>query len=251
MAQDKHCFALFSNVLQAMPSLAVGHDATIVDKELWFRIATVLRLRVGDELIVFDDIQVVTGNLVFCGSVKDVRITLEVTNIQPIEQYKQQPRITLVQGLTKKSTFEDIVYSAAQCGVTTIIPMLSDKIHKAWDVDHEHERLINIMRSACEQAKSFVVPTITPAITLEKFLATTGVSTPVIVLDPNGENFTSLLGRHAYIQHYTIILGPEGGFSSTETVLLQQQGCVAYRLGSAILRSQDAALVALGMLRSF
>ena len=65
------------------------------------------------------------------------------------------PQITLYIGLAKQNNWPEILYSAAQLGITTIQPIITERAQTKLPAEH---RLQQIMISACEQAKQFMLP---------------------------------------------------------------------------------------------
>jgi 16S rRNA (uracil1498-N3)-methyltransferase len=47
-----------------------------------------------------------------------------------------------------------------------------------------------------------------------------------------------------------LLIGPEGGWSSAETALATQAGCIGVRLGPRILRTETAGVAALAALQT-
>jgi RNA methyltransferase, RsmE family len=150
--------------------------------------------------------------------------------------------ITLYLPLLKKEAFEHAIYISAELGVSTIIPIITEKCHTS----HESQRLYKIMIAACEQAKNFWIPKLHEPCNL------TNVSFPhnalKICFDDEGKPSSTLPVTTA--KEICITLGPEGGFSEREKNLLEQSGFQFYKLTKTILRSQEAVCVGLGVIQS-
>ncbi|MGH8281975.1 MAG: RsmE family RNA methyltransferase, partial [Gammaproteobacteria bacterium] len=71
-----------------------------------------------------------------------------------------------------------------------------------------------------------------------------------LLLDPRANASLSVLNRPAHGQQVLLLVGPEGGLSETEHDAANRAGFQGLRLGPRILRTETAALVALGLLQS-
>ncbi len=249
MKNERHIFAVYVPTLtELLAERTVGDVFTIKDKEVWNRIFTVLRLRDESQVIFFDAVSNVQCKLGGEGAKNSVASIIQQRSCNAV----LQPPIILYQGLTKKSTFEEIVYTAAQLGVTTIVPVITEKIHKVWPLEYEQTRLHNIMIAACEQSKNFTLPKIAAPLQITNLSAHVNKAYASILLDPQGELLTQYCAPlQKTAPGINLFLGAEGGITEIEHASLVGHGFMPKRLCSSILRSQDAALLALGMLRSF
>jgi len=247
---SKHIFSCFVPNLQTYvkPDL---NTVSISDSSLWRRIISVLRIEVGEQVILFDN----TIHLIFtpdqrCYQTKNV---LSGT-INSVTQHQQlKPTINLFQAITKKSTFEKIVYSSAQLGIATIIPLLSKKIHRPLTFDTKYnDRIKSIMIAACEQSKQYVLPTLAPCITLDQIDTIIKPNEFSIWLDLHGKPLTTVIKEVALKEFSSInvIIGPEADFNDQERQLLQDLSLKQVLLTSTTLRSEDAVLVGIGYLRT-
>ena len=247
---NRHTFALHVASLDTyLTNNTIGDVITILDKDLYNRVTVILRLRASSSVILFNARYNVLCQLDIITTKNSLTLTIQAKNTTEA----LQPPIVLYQGLTKKNVFEEIVYSAAQLGVATIVPVLTSKIHKMWDIEYERTRLNAIMLAACEQAKNFIPPMLTSP--LHYTLINTHINKTYIslLLDPCGESLTTLFSKasHQPVVGYNVFLGAEGGLTHDEQTLLLAQNFIPTKLCTSILRSQDAALVSLGILRSF
>ncbi len=240
---NKHLFAIYT---KAQLPTHVDLPWQIQDVDLWLRITKILRLREGAEFILFNGSTQVTLTLdhgtFLSKNIVHGRI-VEVSTSKPL-----QPTVTLLQGIPKKTVFEEIIYNAAQLGVATIVPVKTDKAHPLDFSAKEITRFTSIMIAACEQAKQFIVPVIATPITLQSVL--TKMSDKNIVFDSSGSLCEMLLPKIKLAQHISVLFGPEGGLTDQELIIVEQSNFIKSRLTPTILRSQDAPLVGIGLLRT-
>ncbi len=244
---SKHLFALFSH--QVPTTTKNNAIVTFADADLWRRITQVLRLTGGDYLILFNDTMQVCVEL-------DATTFSNKKNIISgvVESYAQHalytPAIHAMIGLTKREAFEEIVYTCSQLGITSLTPLLTNRVHRNWITDKDMVRLHKIMIAACEQAKQFMPAELRPPLQLSNVLIPRMQN--AFVCTPNGQ---PLLQNMQFIvearpEELTIFIGPEGGFDDHEELLLTDAGVQQVALGKSILRTQDAAQVLLGSWRS-
>ncbi|MFA5306427.1 MAG: RsmE family RNA methyltransferase [Candidatus Babeliales bacterium] len=250
---DRHIFALYAErSLTLLSSRHVGQLCSIRDQDLWHRIAHVLRARPGDEFVFFDDqkvLQIKLQSLTTKGTVEG--IMQQLWEAQPLE-----PTINLFMGLLRREAWSDVVYYAAQMGVTTITPLISAKTQREWGGQRELERMKSVMIAACEQAHQFVIPQINQPLAFDEALRhhalASSASTASVYGHVEGSAFLSTL-QTIVTRHPTtlnIIIGPEGGFTDSESTALEQAGAIGMSLTPTILRSQEAMALCVGAFRS-
>jgi 16S rRNA (uracil1498-N3)-methyltransferase len=245
VSSDSHIFAFFCK-----DPLFHGQDfIELVDPALIRRVSQVIRLRAGEQLEVFNDRYCLRGNI---EEISQKRIMLKIITRHELKPLK--PEIKVYCGLLKKDAFEATLYSCAQMGVSTIVPLISSKIHKVWMSDKDYNRFFNIMIAACEQSKQFVVPKVIKPLSFEQgvSLLRCDEKTYTIFFDSHGipmcNYIDEMIGKKPSV--IEIIVGPEGGFSADECTKLDARGCKRGALTASILRSQEALLVGLGSIRS-
>jgi 16S rRNA (uracil1498-N3)-methyltransferase len=201
------------------------------------RFTNVLRLRPGDDLILFDE-QNNAHAVLESASKKEASFS-----IQDSTANKQiEPAIRIALPLLKKDAFAEAIYNITELGGTEIQLLDTEKAQRSWGGDKEMERLKRITIAAAEQSKNFAMPTILPPISLEQLLQQEG---SFLFCDVHGKSISELV----QIGPTTIIIGPEGDLSDSEKDLLNKHNVEFYRLTPTILRSVQAVTLALGYLR--
>ncbi len=247
---DKHLFALYAHKISENVLVKPGKQIVIADEALWHRVVHVLHLQADEEIVLFDG--KVSVQLRLAAAPKKGTITGIVQSREDV--IPLQPEITLYQSVLKREAFGDVAYYAAQMGVTAFVPVLTHKAHRGWGGEKEKERLRSVMISACEQSKQYALPEICDAIEFSALAQKTWdrASTISIYCDPAGKPLLEVLQSVASSQGKSInvFIGPEGGFTQTEVDQLVQNGATGCALTPSILRSQDAAVLSLGAIRS-
>lgn len=243
-----HIFALF------VPELIIVGDRVVIDhKEFFQRVAEVLRLRNGDDLILFDGRQRVQGKLVLQGAETRNKKTITLVVDEAAVCAPIAPQISFYPGLIKKTPFEEVIYAAAALGVTTMTPLLCEKMHKEKFESKDRERGHKMIIAACEQAKSYVLPTLNLPCSFDAMLSNSQQDSVKIYYDATGIPAADWLQTvaGAKVQSMTVVCGPEAGFSDHEIAALDKAGFTKVALTPTILRAEHAAWVGLGMIRSY
>jgi 16S rRNA (uracil1498-N3)-methyltransferase len=152
----------------------------------------------------------------------------------------------LALGVSKGDRFEWAIKKATELGVTSIVPMLSQRVDvrlspERWQKKQEHWQQIVI--SACEQSGRAVIPLVEEPTNLPHWLSHVEADCK-LVLDPCGVS-NDLTNKPVRI---ALLIGPEGGLAASELDLASENGFTAMKLGPRVLRTETAPLVALSVL---
>ena len=246
MNSEKHLFALhFESLTGLINRQSASSTLEVADQDLWQRIVKVLHMKAGEEIIFFDNMHHVVVRLSESMWAKKNVVAGQI--ISHKQNQELTPIIVLYAPLTKKDAFESIVYSAAQLGVSKIIPFISAKTHRVWWNEKDRARCTKIMIAACEQAKQFIIPELVDPISFAQLVSGEQEN---IFFEARALEFSDFFARKKSMKNITILFGPEGGLTSIEMEMLMNKGFEKYGLTKTILRSQDAVLLGLGILRS-
>ena len=161
--------------------------------------------------------------------------------------------IYLFQGLPKSDKMELIIQKAVELGVHAIVPTemsrcvvkLDDKKKKS-----KTQRWQTIAESAAKQSKRSAVPTVYDAVSYKEALAMAQELDVLMVPYEcaDGMNATkNILIKIKEGSKVGIIIGPEGGFEESEVEKAIAIGGESISLGKRILRTETAAITAVGM----
>lgn len=211
-------------------------------------IARVLRMAVGDNVIIADENE-------HTAKAEITAITDEVVTLSLIEYLEDDSepmvKVRLAQCLPKSDKMEFIVQKAVELGAISIQPINSENCVVKYTADKQAkrvERWQKIAHEAAKQCKRAAVPTVEPIITLKEFLSRVADDETVLFCyeAEDGRTLRQVLKTHQ-AEKYTVLIGPEGGFSPEEARLCQEMGAHPVSLGSRILRTETASLAALTM----
>lgn len=207
-------------------------EVPVLADDALHHLAKVRRLRDGDTLTVTD------GH----GAWRAVRFRGR-SEVEPdgpvIAVPAPRPEVTVAFALTKSDKPDLVVQKLTELGVDRIVPFRADRSVVRWDetkAARQHERLVAIARSACEQSHRCWLPIVAPVTDVADLAARGAVRLergPVAIS----------------LDRPVVAVGPEGGWSDPERAALPD----AVGLGPHVLRAETAAITAgalLGAMRS-
>ena len=212
-------------------------------------ISTVLRLKPGAPLMLFDDSGFEFEAKLDQVDKKQVWVTLSGMHGPAVES---PLHVTLAQGVSRGERMDYTVQKAVELGVSTVVPVLTERSVVKLDKDNgakKRKHWQGVVIGACEQSGRVRVPEIQLPATLTNFLASNPQAGLKLLLDPLAGNSANDLPRPAD-GRVLLLVGPEGGLSENERNLAARVGFTGLKLGPRILRTETAALVALSLLQS-
>jgi 16S rRNA (uracil1498-N3)-methyltransferase len=212
---------------------------------------TVLRLKVGDTLNVFDG----RGHEAQCAIAEITKDTVRLKVLTQTTTPALPFRITLAQAIPKKS-MDLIVQKATELGVATIVPLASERtLVKLDDDSKKMNRWREIALESCKQCGNNWLPEIQPPQKARDFLeALPNFDLKLIgSLQPDAKPLKTILAgtsafRHSGTSSVLILIGPEGDFTPAELNLAKSAGCLPLSLGPLVLRAETAAIYTLSIL---
>lgn len=203
----------------------------VQDKELTHQWHKVLRLRVGEELSLFDDYAEMLYRI---SEVKaDETALIKVTEVKP---KKSSKHVLLAWSLLKKDKNDWVLQKATEIGVTHFAPILSERSEKT---GFNIERATKIIIEAAEQCGRIDIPVIDDVRDLKSLINTFKDSYNLYACDERAE-IVNLNNE----DKAGIIIGPEGGWSDAELEYMKSAGVNSLVLGNLTLRAETAAVVA-------
>jgi len=211
-------------------------------------IKDVLRLRVGDSIILFDG-----SGTEFDGKIAGINKDLISVDITHARDGKTESPVEIVlgQGIPKSDKMDLIVQKSTELGISRIVPIYTERVIPKAFSPNKLERWQRIAVEACKQSGRVKVPLISEPVGIERFIKDTEPST-LKLIPWEGENDASLKkvfpaslkeGKVAFI------VGPEGGLSESEIVLAREHGFATVSLGTRILRTETVSLALLSIIQ--
>lgn len=221
------------------PSISESTKEVTFDKEESRHIVKVLRMNQGDTF------QITNGNGSF--------FSAEIVNANPkaclakiLSEKFQQPlpyQLHLAVAPTKlNDRYEWFLEKATEIGITQITPIICDHSERK---TIKPERYHKILQSAMKQSLKAYLPILNETVSFKDFIhsekANEGLKCIAHCEETDKKSLKSILLPNKKV---TILIGPEGDFSSEEIELAKQAGFIPVTLGESRLRTETAAVVA-------
>lgn len=237
-----------SNRLYVPCPLATGAELEL-DEERTRYVAAVLRLRVGDEVALFNG----KGGEFAASITEASRRNVHLRVGEHREREVESPlRMHLVQGVSRGERMDLVVQKATELGVSRITPVLTGRSVVRLGGDKSVKRSAHwakIAQGACEQCGRNVIPSIDTPQSFDGWLASaTTRDAQRVVLRPGAVRTLANLAHAG--REWQLLIGPEGGLSDTELEQAVSAGFVPCVLGPRVLRTETAAIAALAVLQA-
>lgn len=231
-----------------------GNQILIIGKEA-HHILDVMRLKVSDEVVVFDG----TGKE-YIGKVIDAgrkSLSLDIVKTRDIAK-EERCGITLIQAIPKKDKMDYIVEKATELGVNSVAPVTTARTIPDWDDAKKTEIVERWRKLALEAAKQCGrtnLPEIRPivdfkeAITASVFVNTDAVYSLKLIaaLSDRAIKLKDAL-KGSTGGRITVAIGPEGDFTAEEINMAEGKGFKTVSLGPRVLKSDTAGLAVIAMI---
>ncbi len=208
------------------------------DKQESKHIVRVLRKTEGDLLNITNGL----GTLFVC----EIMLASDkkcLVKIKEIQQQKKQRNYSIhiaIAPTKLNERFEWFLEKATEIGVDEITPIICD--HSERKVIKQ-ERMEKIIHTAAKQSLKYHFPILNPAIKLSEFLKANPTGT-LLIAHCEETDKTSLKSLLKASENYTILIGPEGDFSTKEIALALDHKYIPVSLGTSRLRTETAGIVA-------
>jgi 16S rRNA (uracil1498-N3)-methyltransferase len=229
------------------PGQVSGQDIIVTNEDVR-HIATVLRMKTGDHLLLCDG-----RGTEYTVKISDINKSVIKTNI--LSQTRSEiryPLITLGQGLPKSDKMDLIVQKATELGTASIVALITERtIVKVKNEEKRSVRWRRICREAAMQSNRADIPGVEGIHAFGDYVRTLDPEPGTLLLLPweeGTEPIKSALRGRPGVKNIVVLIGPEGGFSAAEAALAQEKGFHAVSLGPNILRAETAALAVLAMI---
>jgi len=237
-------------------------------KELAHQVRDVIRLDIGEQLLLLDN----SGDEILATVAKNYKANVEVHLLER-RPGRSEPtiRIILCQGLLKSTRFEWILEKGTELGVSVFSPIICRRSMAGLEDtgSSKIQRWQRIIQEAAEQSGRSRLPELLPirplldalnnippnALAIMPWEEERTLTLHDVLNTPNRVGAGAVLGgvgtlaspRPDFIptsQTPTIVLfiGPEGGLMAEEVALAQRHGVQVVTLGARILRAETAAI---------
>ena len=221
------------------PRRTVVDDASVIKK-----MRNVLRLEVGDNVVLFDGEGGEYNAEI--SSLRKEGVELKITSRSERER-SEKPYLILGQALTRSTKIDEVVRMNTEIGVSEFVFFASDySIVKLKDFNEKKlVRWEKIAQESARQSERMEVPKINFPIGFDEVL---NVDADVKIFlhsrEVNGSvDFRELRDKTASDKKVLVLIGPEGGFSDSEVKLALQNGFIIAFLALPVLRTETVGAV--------
>ena len=227
---------------------ALSQTEIILNKESSHHLANVLRCREGELCHVFDG----NGNEVKTKIAQANKSHLKLDVLEIVNNETESAlKIHLFQALCKGDKMDVIIQKSIELGVTEITPLITERCDVKLSGDRLEKRMThwqNIIINATEQSGRAVLAKLNEPISLHEALQQQAQNLRLLFTPHTAKNLANI---HAPISNkMAIFIGPEGGFSESETTWAIDQGVEAIILGKRILRTETAPIAIMASLQT-
>ena len=157
-------------------------------------------------------------------------------------------KYSLYMGIIKAARFELFIEKAVEIGVKKIIPLITERSFKELSA-HKVSRWKAIAVSAMKQSRRSVLPDIMQPVLFQDLMESTEKYHLKLIArnDKESRNYTDVAGeiKAGTAGKIAVLIGPEGGFTDSETEKAVENGFIRVKFGERRLRTETAGIVVL------
>ena len=209
-----------------------------VPKDVSHHLLNVLRLKPGDEVIIFNG----KGGE-FHAELLTVSKKYAAVCLVGHHDINRTASIDVDLGLCvlKRDAMDRAIARSVEFGVRSLTPLISEHCtiaHRIIQDRHSHWQQIIV--AACEQCGLNILPSLKPAVPLTTWVNSVKADLKLIASPAGGR-----VPKASEVRSVALVTGPEGGFSTEELQMAAAEKFNSVKLGDRILRGENAPVVAL------
>jgi 16S rRNA (uracil1498-N3)-methyltransferase len=221
-----------------------GDTITLDDKDQVHHARDVLRLKIDEEVVIFDD----AGNeySAILQKLSPQAIIFRIKNKRHPMPKLNKVKITVACAIPKASHMDGVVDKLTQIGVDTIVPLETERVIVKL---YKHKKVSRLTRwkkialNASQQSQRNTLPVLEPITDIEKLLSNSKSFDLKLIPTLEGERrpLKEVLSVNKP-KNILVLIGPEGDFTKNEVDLAIKAGFVPITLGETVLRVETAAV---------
>ena len=230
------------NRIYQKSKLSVG-DTVQLDKPASQHVLNVLRLRVGEEIVLFNG-----DGGEYRATISGQTKQLAELSIHAFDPIDREPTLAIHLGqcLSRGERMDYAIQKSVEVGVAEITPLLSSRCNVKLADERIEKRLAhwqNIIISACEQSGRTRLPILNPPVELKDWVSRCKGLSFVADFQQNP------IVHDGNIRQANLLIGPEGGLTSDEIQFAHQHQFQSLSLGKLTVRTETAPVVAITQLQ--
>jgi len=224
----------------------------IRDKKEINHIVNVLRLKEGDEVIVFDGEE--NEYFTIIEEVSQINVVLKIKEKRGVFK-KDDLEITLACAIPKRKRFDLIIEKTTELGVKEIIPLKTERTEVFLNKERMKNKLSHWQRiaiSSAKQSKRIDIPKIESQTEFNQILERRNDFdfSLICAVSPKEKRIKEVL-KDSNPKSILVLIGPEGDFTSQEIDSAIKEGFIPVSLGDLVLRVETAAIAVISFIRLY
>ncbi|MBS7786799.1 16S rRNA (uracil(1498)-N(3))-methyltransferase [Flavobacterium sp. CYK-55] len=218
------------------PAIGQDQEGFSFDKEESRHIVKVLRKKEGDKLYVTNGLGELFETEITLAT--DHKCQVKIIRVEHVQPKKYQLHLA-VAPTKMNDRYEWFLEKATEIGIDQITPIFCDHSERK---NFNHERMEKIIISALKQSNQYSLPRLNQAITFKEFIQQKkeGLNLIAHCEETQRKSLKEILQPNTDV---TLLIGPEGDFSSQEIEMALKADYIPVTLGQTRLRTETAALV--------
>lgn len=224
----------------------ISNRQVIITGSDYRHIVKVLRLKPGQEVVLFDETSFEHVGKIIEINKTEIRVEILTSTEVKVES---DTKITLLQGIPKGSKMDFIIQKATELGVTSIVPVVTERSQVS--ETKKAPRWRRIATESSKQCGRVTAPKIQEVIGFHDCgIYCHGSDLRLICYERSKSKLSDYI-KNASQPLITVIIfiGPEGGFAESEINLATEWGFSPVGLGPRILRTETASVVAVALIQ--
>lgn len=234
-----------------VPGPLQSQDSIVLPAAHSHRLLHVLRLKVGDALRLFDGVHACDVDATITAiKAKKVQVTLGQAHHNDVSS---PLALHVMPALLRPDKMDWVIQKSVELGVHSIRPVLTQYSQKRGKQAVSASRMAHWQQTvihACEQCGRSQLPALLPAIAFADIIDVLPADASVWYADP-GATTQIFKDQQGLQSGMALLIGPEGGFSTTEVEQLLAWKAHAMYLGPRILRAETAAVSAMTLCQHY
>ena len=220
----------------------------ISDKENVHHIKNVMRMKVGDKIIVCTN-----DNFEYLSQIDSITNIIDLKILEKkVNLNELQSSITIAQGLVRREKKEEVLRRLVELGATKYIPVDMERSIVHLNKYNENiERTNTIIKECSEQSERGKLMECVEAISFKNFIKLDDYDYKFVCYEESGRSNEHSLKDYLHVlrnKKILVLVGPEGGISNKEMEILDSNGFIRIGLGKRILRTETAPLFVMSVL---
>ena len=234
------------------PSVITLDNPVTLDEDAAGHIGRVLRMKVGEQVSIFNG----EGGEYLSEIIEVSKKNVVVQPLEFIDHDVESPlKIHLGQGVSRGDKMDFTIQKSVELGIAEVIPLHTERSVVRLDGERAAKKLTHwesILVAASEQSGRTVLPQLQVVQNLPLWLSSLNPHDNALrlMLTPRSDQTILSVLKRCTPQALTLLIGPEGGLSDAEEEQAKRAGFVPVTMGQRILRTETAGIVALATIHT-